>query len=84
MYLRISSFLVLMLVSILAPLPLFLFGVGIYIFFWSGHELLAIGIIIDSVYGTTATSFLYTLSIGTLLVIFSFLRPYLSWYTTQL
>lgn len=84
MYLHIASFILLAFISILAPLPLFLFAAVIYVFFWTGHELLAIGIVIDSVYGTTSTSFLYTLSIGTLLLIFSFLRPYLSWYNTQL
>jgi hypothetical protein len=84
MYLRIALFSILALTALLAPLPVFLFGACIYIFFWSGHELLAVGIVIDSVYGTTSTSFLYTLSLGTILIIFSFLRPYLSWYTTQL
>lgn len=83
MSIRLTLFILLAIVSLLAPLQAFLLCALVYVFFWEGYELLAIGIFIDSVFGTTVLSFLYTLSIGGLLLGFALIRPYLSWYNTQ-
>jgi hypothetical protein len=83
LFIRIGVFIFLCVMSIVSPFLLFLFCAFLYIFLWSGVELLIIGICIDGLFGTTSTSFLYTLSLGTLLFVGELLRPYLSWYTTR-
>ncbi len=80
---RISFFLALALSSVLIPFPLFLFFACIYIFFWDGFELFIITILIDSTFGVSTSSFMYTLSLGALLAASFLLRPYVSWYTTK-
>ena len=80
---RILSFIILCLLGFLTPLQVFLFCALLYVFFWSGYELLIIALCIDVLFGTTTTSFLYTISAGLLLVGSELLRPYLSWYATQ-
>ncbi len=82
-FIRISAFILLGFIGTLTPFPFFIFCSFLYIFFWSGIELLLITIWIDSIFGTTTTSFLYTLSLGIILISGQFLRPYLSWYTTK-
>jgi hypothetical protein len=83
LFIRIGAFVALSLIGIVSPFPFFLFCAFLYVFLWSGVELLIIGICIDSFFGTTSTSFLYTLSLGILLLFGELLRPYLSWYTTK-
>jgi hypothetical protein len=82
-FLRIGTFAALCLISILTPFPFFLFCSFLYVIFWSGVEIFIITIGIDSVFGTTTTSFLYTLSFGGVLLASTVLRPYLSWYATK-
>jgi hypothetical protein len=83
MYTRLLAFIALLLASLLMPLPALLFCALIYAFFWDGYELLVVGIVVDSVFGPTGTSFEYTLSLGSLLIVFAFLRPYISWYNAR-
>jgi hypothetical protein len=80
---RIISFLFLLVLSIFTPFPVFLFVALVYIFVWTGYELLVIAVFLDTLFGITTTSFLYTLSIGVLLLCAEVFRPYLSWYTTR-
>lgn len=80
---RAFSFVILTLIGLLSPLPVFLFFILLYVFLWNGYELLMIGIFVDSVFGTSVTSFTYTLSIGAVLIFFTLIRPWLSWYTTR-
>ncbi len=81
---RISAYLGLFLTALLTPFPVFLFFALLYIFFWEAYEVIVIGIVIDSVFGTKAISLVYTGSIGALLLVFTLLRPYLSWYKNPL
>lgn len=78
---RIFAFIVLLIGSCLTSLPVFLFGALLYMLVWPGYELLIIGVLIDSVFGTESFSLVYTLSLGLMLVVLEVLRPYLSWYT---
>jgi hypothetical protein len=80
---RIGAFIFLFLVALFAPLPVFLVGVFFYVFVWEGYELLFIGVVIDSVYGTSIFSCLYTALTGALLLVSVLVRPYVSWYTTD-
>jgi hypothetical protein len=82
-FIRICAFTLLCFIGTLTPFPFFLFCAFLYVFFWSGVELFIITVCIDSIFGTTATSFLYTLSLGVILFSGHLLRPYLSWYTTK-
>ncbi len=81
---RILAYIGLFLTALITPFPVFLFCALLYIFFWEAYEVIIIGILIDSVFGTEATSFLYTGAIGLLLLIFTLLRPRLSWYKNPL
>jgi small-conductance mechanosensitive channel len=83
-YFRIAAFLTIFLGSFVLPLPFFLVCAFVHMLFWSGYELLIIGVVIDSVYGTSATSFLYTISLGILLLVYAGIRPYVSWYNTNI
>lgn len=80
---RVSVFIGLYVVGVLTPFPFFIFCALLSVFLISGSEVLIIGVWIDSIFGTTTTSFLYTLSLGSLLIGATLLRPYLSWYTTK-
>ena len=77
---RTTSFLCMVIIALSLPLPVFLFCAFLYIFFWSGYELLLVSLVIDSIFGATAFSVVYTLAVGALLITYAFLRPYLSWY----
>ncbi len=81
---RIAAYIGLFFSALLTPFPVFVFFALLYIFFWEGYEVIVIGIVIDSVFGTKATSFLYTGAIGVLLLVFTLLRPRLSWYKNPL
>lgn len=63
------------------PLPFFLSGALLYALIFTGSELLIIGIVVDSIFGIEATSFIYTLSLGGLIVFATVLKPFMSWYT---
>ncbi len=78
------SFTFLAVIAFLTPFPVFLFGALLYMFIWTGYELLFIAVCIDILFGTTNTSFLYTLTTGALLLTAEVLRPYLSWYTSRI
>ncbi len=80
---RVLSFIILCIIGFLGPIQVFLFGVLLYVFIWSSYELLIITLCIDVLFGTTSTSFVYTISTGILLIASELLRPYLSWYTSQ-
>lgn len=84
MHIRAILFSVLFLAGFLIPLPVFIVLTLAYCAAFEGYELLVIGVVIDSIFGPTVTSFTYTLSIGVVLIIFAFLRPFLSWYNTRL
>lgn len=78
---RALSFFTLVALALLTPYPLFLFGAFLYLIAYTGYELLIISLVVDSVFGTTTTSFLYTLSVGALLFVSVVGKPYMSWYT---
>ncbi len=80
---RIAAFIILLITALTTPLPFFLFCAFLYIFIWTGFEILIIAAFVDSVFGMTATSLLYTISVGILLLSAEVLRPYLSWYSTR-
>lgn len=80
---RTAVFCMLSILALYTPIPLFLFCAFLYMSVWSGYELLVIGVCIDCVFGPSASSFLYTFSIGAILLCAEFVRPYLSWYTTR-
>lgn len=78
---RYLSFFTLVALALLTPYPLFLFGVFLYLLVYTGYELLLITLVIDSVFGMSTTSFLYTQSVGVLLLLSVVGKPYMSWYT---
>jgi hypothetical protein len=80
---RILAFITLLIAALTTPLPFFLFCAFLYMFLWTGFEVLVIAAFIDSIFGMTTTSFLYTISAGVLLASAEMLRPYLSWYSTR-
>ncbi len=80
---RILCFIFVCVIGLLAPLQIFLFCSLLYVFVWSSYELLVIACVVDVLFGTTTTSFLYTISTGLLIAVSLLIRPYLSWYTTQ-
>jgi len=71
-------------VGLLAPFLWFLVPLFVYLFFWTGFELLLIGIIVDSIFGTGKFPYLYTTTIGIFIIIATFARPYMSWYDTDI
>ena len=81
---RVSAFIVVCATGFLTPFPLFVFCTFLYLFFWPGYEILFIAVCVDSFFGTQMNSFLYTLTSGGLICISEVLRPYLSWYTTNI
>lgn len=81
---RAISFFLILLLSIFTPFPVFLFTAFLYMFVWTGYELLFIAVFVDTLFGITTISLLYTASVGVLLLCTEMLRPYLSWYTTRI
>ncbi len=80
---RIFFFILMCFLALLTPFPLFLFASLLYVFLYDGYELLLIGMYIDLVFGTTVSSYVYTLSLGGLIVAGTILKPYMSWYSTS-
>jgi predicted membrane protein len=80
---RILAFIILLIAALTTPLPFFLFCAFLYIFLWTGFEVLIIAVFVDSIFGMTTTSFFYAISVGALLASAEMLRPYLSWYSTR-
>jgi predicted membrane protein len=81
---RLISFITLCVLSLFTPFPLFLFASFLYMFVWTGYELLTIAVFIDAFFGITPTAYLYTLTMSALIIGAELLRPYLSWYTTRI
>jgi hypothetical protein len=78
---RILTFCILTLVALMVPFPLFLFMCLLYLFFFSGFELLIITVVVDSFFGTIGTMPHYTLALGTCLILSELFKPYASWYS---
>ncbi len=81
---RIIFFIGVFLTGICVPFVLFLIPLIAYLCIWSGFELLIIGVIIDSIFGTGKFPYMYTATIGVLLIAATFARPYMSWYDTDI
>jgi hypothetical protein len=81
---RIFAFILLALIAITIPFHWFIFSVFVYLIFWTGYEVLVIGIMIDSMFGIGNFAYLYTVCIGMGVVAAELIRPYISWYDTDI
>jgi len=83
MTLRIITLVVLILLGYFTPIWLFAIGSAFYALYWkSGAEPLIIAVLIDVQFGSTAFpwGYLYTLSVGVLVIATFFIRPYMRTY----
>lgn len=79
---QILAFIVVILGAYFAPFPVFvLFALG-YIVFWQGYELLVLAALIDLQFGSGGAlyGYLYTVTVGTILLGAILLKPHLRFY----
>ncbi len=82
---RVLLFVCVFCVAVLMPFPFFVASLLVYMFFYTGLELLFIGVCIDAVFGASAqidVQYTYTLTIGCFLVCTQLIKPYLKFYNS--
>ncbi len=82
---RIFVFSLLFLIALLLPIWAFIPCAIAYVLWKPGYELMGIGIIIDSQFGmgSIPLGYVYTLSLGVLVLGAEFLKPHLSFYNAE-
>lgn len=79
---RIFIFCILILIALLSPFWFFAFLALLYALWQRGFELIALGMCIDAQFGTAGVAFpyLYTVSMGAIVLILELLKPHLAFY----
>lgn len=85
MTLRIIAFILLTLLGYSTPVWVFVPAVGLYIAIWRGYELLILSAFIDAQFGQGGLLFgyVYTLSVGLILLVAELLKPRLRLYNSR-
>jgi cell shape-determining protein MreD len=78
---RLTGFLLMFGLALYTPFLAFLLASILYVLRFRGYELLILGVLIDSVFGSQLGihGYLYTLSVGLVYLTVHVVRPYLAW-----
>jgi hypothetical protein len=79
---RAGVFIVVALVGLFMPIWFCILASLCYAFWWTGYELIVLGVLIDAQFGlgTSIFAYTYTLMLGAVVLSAESIKPYLSFY----